>query len=107
MKLFSDLSLEEQEHHLRIVSQLLVGNVYRFKPAIRAVPLERLIKGLPASGVPVKFSYGQFLRFRDWPSKFRDCLFLVQTRDRERGAGRFDFVVPLLFTSDLPPPRLV
>lgn len=102
MKLFRELSLADQERHLEIANSLTVGNVYRFRPAIQAIPLQRLIKGVQDHGVPVRFSYGQFIRFRNQPSVFRDCLFLVQTRVKHE--GRFEFVVPLLFTTETPRP---
>ncbi len=102
MRLFRDLSLAEQEHHLQTATGLIVGNIYRFRPAIHAVPLQRLIKGVPDYGVPIRFSYGQLIRFRDRPSVFRDCLFLVQTRVKRE--GQFEFVVPLLFTTETPRP---
>lgn len=105
MRLFRDLSPKDREYHLTIARQLVLGNSYHFQPALHIVPLERLIKGVLNEGAPIRFSYGQFIRFRDWPSVFRDCLFLAQTRDEHE--ARFELVVSLLFTPERPAPRLV
>ena len=105
MFLFQDLSPGERTRHLEIAVSLIEGNCYRFKPAIHAVPLERLIAGVLNQQVPIKFSYGQFLRFRGGPSKFQDCLFMVQTRTKHE--DRSGFIVPLLFAREIPRPRLV
>lgn len=109
MRLFKDLSPADKNYHNLIASGLIVGKTYRFKPAMKALPLTRWRQGSPYYAIPIELYYGEFIRWRCWPSEFQDCLFLVQLRDVVDPAeeGCLEFLVSVLFTRCVRRPRLV
>ncbi len=104
MRLFRDLNESDRQHHLAVAGQMSPGNVYFFDPPVWAVPNERRLKGSPDEGVPILFTYAQFVRFRCRPSIFQDCVFSVQA-GQEPYTGRFEFTVSLLFTREMTAPQ--
>ena len=103
MRLFRDLSERDKKHHLKIARKLEEGGVYSFKTPIQAVPLNCQMSGAANRDIPVVFSSAKFIRCRRGKGNFQDCLFSVQTGLAEQ-AGLFEYVVPVLFTRDMPIP---
>ena len=95
MKLFWDLSVNDREYHLSIAKTLIAGNVYKFTPPIRSVPLEHWLKGSPYWRQMIKVNSGEFIYWRGGKSRFQDCLFSVQVAHPI--VEQFEYIVPLLF----------